>query len=263
MTKMLDLLKSVAAIVDNYRLGEIAPIDADHVMRWISQFDCGVRKGMLAELAHVFGQTYFTKGGVEEFLAAVLRSKELVGEDPSEFWKSAKFLDIQAGGSSQRDMLELFGQALKKECGLEIGQCGQTPQRFVYLDDVLFTGNRIKNDLEAWIKSAAAPQTADVCVITIGLHAGGHYYADGGISAAAKTAGKTITLHWWHAVEIEDRKSMTNVSDVLRPTKIPADALTQAYVNSMKHAPVFRTPGKAATCLSKNFLPPPENLWAI
>jgi hypothetical protein len=137
-------------------------------------------------------------------------------------------------------MLELIGRALKKECGLDPAKCGQNARRFVYLDDVLFTGNRIKNDLETWIKDDA-PKSADVYVIIIGLHSGGQYYAGGRISAAAKTAGKKISLHWWCAAEIEDRKSETNVSDVLRPTKIPADQLTQAYVNGMRFVPVLRS----------------------
>jgi len=242
MPEIKDLLESVATLIADYRKGEIATVDAQRVERWVNQFDVGVRKPMLTELLHVLGKTYFTKDKVLEFLSAVLTDKKLAGDDPCAFWKSAKFLDIQGGGNSQHEMLELFGRQLKQKCGFKTGECGANAARFIYLDDVLFTGNRIRNDLVPWINNDA-PASADVYVITIGLHSGGQHYANGRITAAAQAAGKTIKVHWWRAVEIEDRRSETNVSDVLRPTKIPEDALTEAYVAAMQHAPILRTPG--------------------
>jgi hypothetical protein len=246
MPEMKDLLESVATLIADYRKGEIATIDAQHVTSWINQFDEDVRKPILTELIHVFGKTYYTKDNVLKFLGAVLTSKKLIGDDPCAFWKSAKFLDIQGGGNSQHEMLELFSQQLKKECGFDIGECGDNVVRFIYLDDALFTGNRIRNDLAPWVNNDA-PASADVYVITLGLHSGGHYYANGRIAAAAKAAGKTIKVHWWRAVGIKDSRSETNVSDVLRPTKIPEDELTKSYVAAMQHAPVLRTPGNVGS----------------
>ena len=80
-------------------------------------------------------------------------------------------------------------------------------------------------------------------VITMGLHSGGQFYAKGRIDTAAKAAGKAITLTWWRAVEIEDRKAYTDSSDVLRPTAIPNDPPTQAYVQSLGYEPALRKPG--------------------
>jgi hypothetical protein len=77
----------------------------------------------------------------------------------------------------------------------------------------------------------------------MGLHVGGKYYAKGKIDAAAKAAGKTITLTWWSSIGIEDRKININTSDVLRPTVIPNDAATQAYVAALGYAPALRAPG--------------------
>ena len=242
MPQTKDLCASVAKLVADYRSGEIATIDAQHVERWINQFDEAVRKPILTELVHVFGKTYFTKTNVVHFLDAVLTKTELTGADHCAFWKATKFLDIQGGGNSQREMLALFGKQLNRKCGFGIDECGKNPERFVYVDDVLFTGNRIRNDLVPWINNDA-PASADVYIITIGLHSGGQYYAKGRIAAAAQAAGRTIKMHWWRSVEVEDRKSETDVSDVLRPTKIPEDELTKAYVAAMQHAPVLRTPG--------------------
>jgi hypothetical protein len=45
-----------------------------------------------------------------------LQTQKLVGDDACSFWKGVKFLDIQAGGGSQKEMLALFGKVLEKEC---------------------------------------------------------------------------------------------------------------------------------------------------
>ena len=167
---------------------------------------------------------------------------KIAGDDPCAFWRGVKFLDIQGGGNSQHDMLALFSAALQKKCGITTGQCGGgTSTTFVYLDDVLFTGNRILKDISGWITSTAPP-AAQVHVITMGIHAGGRFYAKGKIDAAARAAGKSITLTWWRSMKIEDRKAYTDTSDVLRPTVIPNDPATQAYVEGLGYPPTLRKP---------------------
>ena len=52
-----------------------------------------------------------------------------------------------------------------------------------------------------------------------------------------------IDLSWWRAALFEDRKSAINNSDVLRPTTIPADLATRAYVAGLNQAPIIRTVG--------------------
>jgi hypothetical protein len=243
MSERKRLLKSIADTIADYRAGEIAKPTPEHVDRWVSQFSQAIQQPILAEMEHVLSQTYLTKVTIETFLSKLVKNSHLVGPDPCAFWRDVTFLDIQGGGNSQRDMLVLFSRELQKECGVTTAQCGSAKAHtFVYLDDVLFTGNRIQKDLTDWINSAAPPSAA-VHVVTIGRHTGGQFYAKGRIEKAAKAAGKTITLTWWHAVEIEDRRDHTDTSDVLRPTSIPNDPATQAYVHSLGYAPVLRKPG--------------------
>ena len=243
MSDRARLLKSIADTITDYRAGEIPTPTSAHVDKWISQFAQPVQEPILAEMDHVLARTYLPKTKVESFLAMLVMNPKIAGADPSAFWRGVKFLDIQGGGNSQRDMLALFSTALHKECGLTISQCGgRAATTFVYLDDVIFTGNRVLKDLTAWINSNA-PTTAHVHVITMGLHSGGQFYAKGRIETAAKTAGKSITLTWWRSVEIEDRKAHTDSSDVLRPVVIPNDPATQAYVQALGYPPTLRRPG--------------------
>ncbi|HXU21064.1 MAG TPA: hypothetical protein VN788_10820 [Verrucomicrobiae bacterium] len=234
------LLAAVASTIADYRLGEIPPLDENHVATWIGQFEQPVQEPMLAELDHVLKKTYISKPKVEAFLTSVLQSRQLVGASPCDFWRSANFLDIQGGGSSQREMREMFSQQLKHVCGLRIDQCGLAYGPYVYLDDVIFTGNRVRSDLRNWINSSA-PANVKVHVIVIAFHRGGNYYAKTGIAAASTAAGKTIDVTFWRHLEIEDRKARNAYADVLRPASIPTDDLTQAYVQSLTHPPLVRT----------------------
>lgn len=142
-------------------------------------------------------------------------------------------------------MLALISAILKKRCSFEIADCGaNNPHTFVYLDDVVFTGNRVRRDLELWVEKQA-PQSAKLHIIAIALHRGGMFYAKSKIEEAAKTAGKQIELTPWHRILLEDRKNYTFSSDVLRPVAIPDDKAVQAYVEAMGHKPHLRTAGQA------------------
>ena len=155
-SKRAELVGSIASTIADYRQGEIATPDADHVERWITQFDAAVQEPMLTELEHVLKKTYVTRANVEQFLGNVLMAKKLAGDDPCNFWKKANFLNIQGGGNSQHEMLAMFETVLQRTCGLDLNDCGSDDGPYIYLDDVIFTGNRIKNDLSAWIQSHRA-----------------------------------------------------------------------------------------------------------
>lgn len=238
---MKKLLEQVAAIISDYRAGELPSPDADHVRRWINQFDEPVRESVLRETAHVLGQTYLSREQCEKFIRAVAKSEKLAGDDPGAFWRSVHFLRVQQGGQSQADMLALFGATLKKKYGIGALPNGAS-DTFIYLDDVSFSGNRVLNDLRAWIANTA-PAAGKVHIIVMALHTGGQHYAQGALTKAAREAGKTLEFKWWRSIEVEDRRDHTDVSDVLRPTKLPHDARVQAHVAQMQYQPVLRSPG--------------------
>jgi hypothetical protein len=139
-------------------------------------------------------------------------------------------------------MLLLFDEILKKECGFGIDDCGDDSDVFIYLDDGLFTGNRIRRDLEGWVLSDA-PKEAIVHVITIAQHSGGQYYAKNNIERVARTNGKALDITWWRSIELEDRRRYINTSDVLRPVLIPDNPEVQEYVDGLGYPTELRTPG--------------------
>lgn len=235
-------LQGIATLIADYRSGEIAPIDAVRVDKWIRQFPEAVQLPLLAELAHVLGKTYLSKATFQNFLEMVASSEKFVGTDAKSFWQGVRFLDLQTVGNSQRDMLALFDAVLQAKFGLSIADCGANPHTYVYLDDALYSGGRIKSDLIKWIDFAAPPR-AKVAIITIALHQLGEYFANGDITKAIKASGKNIEVSFWRAIGVEDRKAYMGVSDVLRPTLIPNDPAIQAYVEGLGAAPILRTAG--------------------
>jgi len=245
VTERQNLLKSIAATTADYRAGDLAAPTPEHVDRWVKQFNAGVQLPILREMDHVLKGTYFSLEKVTRFLKGVLKTEKLVGSDPSKFWRSVHFLDIQGGGNSQREMLAIFGQLLEKACGVEIKQC-EPPESFIYLDDAIFTGNRVLRDLQTWIQSDA-PAKSKVHVVSIVLHSGGQYYASGRIQSAAKSVGKSIEVTWWRAMKLEDRRTYTNSSDVLRPASIPDMLEVKQYVEAMAYKPNLRTPGNVGS----------------
>jgi hypothetical protein len=243
MAENPDLLNATASIIADYREGEIDQPDAAHIENWLAQFDQGVRGQLLSEINHILGQTYIPRKKVEEFLSGLVNSQKLAGEQPKDFWIGAKFLDLQEHGSSQRELIAMTDVPLKSEVGYGVAECGAAEVAcFVYLDDGLFTGNTILNDLKGWLKGAA-PKAALVHVIVMALHRGGQYYAQTQLAKTAKEVGKEIEFKWWRIFELEDRRAYIKDSDVLRPTKIPEDDVTKVYAASLKFPPTLRPAG--------------------
>jgi len=242
MSERNNLLQSIAATTADYREGDLAAPTPEHVERWVGQFDFAVQLPILREMDHVLKKTYFSRSRTREFLAGLFQTEKLVGADPCAFWKGLKFLDIQGGGASQKEMLALFSKVLEKKCGFNAAACGTEPKAFLYLDDAIFAGNRVRRDLEAWIKTDA-PAEAELHVVVIARHEGSYYHRNK-VGEAARAAGKNIQIKWWHAINLEDRKKYTDTSDVLRPVAIPQDAAVQAYVNAMNYKPHLRNAGQ-------------------
>lgn len=233
-----DPREAIATIIADYRQGEIPRPTADHVDRWARQLAEENRERVLTEMVHILDKTYVSKADVERFLKQVVTSDKLTGSDPASFWKGVSFLRLQQAGNSQKDMLSLMDDVLYRTVGFKTVQCGANPQLYVYLDDGVFSGGRIKNDLKRWIERDA-PAKAAVAVVVMASHTGGRYHADTEIAKAAEAAGKTIDVTWWRAMQIEDRRAYTDTSDVLRPKRIPAEAAP--YIDALDYRPVLRT----------------------
>jgi hypothetical protein len=224
-----ELLTSIATTIQDYRAGEIAKPTTTHVDRWVRQFDGAVQSPLLAELDHVLDKTYFSKKDVSGFFANQIQQQKIAGDNPCAFWQRANFLNIQAHGQSQAEILGLFNEALLAKCGIAVEDCGSEDGPFIYLDDVLFSGGRIGSDLKTWIQDSA-PAKATVHVLVIGTHRLGEWQSFEGLKTAAKEAGKSISFTCWAAIRFENRKKYKNSAEVLWPAELPNDPALAAYL---------------------------------
>jgi hypothetical protein len=126
-------------------------------------------------------------------------------------------------------MLKLFATCLKDECGLRIDDCGKAGGDFIYLDDVMFSGNRVGNDLERWINEKA-PNVAHVHVIVVAWHTLGQYLVKRKLDSVVEKSGKKITIKYWRCLTVENQKAHKDNSEVLWPTIAPNVAEVVNYM---------------------------------
>ncbi len=208
-TERNNLLASIAGTIKDYRAGEIAEPTPAHVDRWISQFDDVVQIPMLRELDSVFKRTYVSMPRMQQFLAGVADSF------PCEFWQAAHILSIQQNGGSQAEIRELFGHVLRERCGATVEYTGSADGDFVYLDDAIFTGERVLYDLRTWFQYQA-PAKANLHIMVIAVHTLGSYWIEKNLESSK--SGKQIAVTTWRGSTFENRLVYRNQSDVLWPT---------------------------------------------
>ena len=224
-----DLLVSVAGAIKTYRQGDLPEPTPEHVDRWLRQFTQGQQLAFLREFDHVIKQTFITQEGVQNFLNRLVNNQELAGGNPPDYWSSANFLNIQQNGQSQREMLNLFSKSLRDGTGLDLDDCGEDGGDFIYLDDIMFSGNRVGNDLERWINEDA-PAVANVHVIVAAWHTLGQFLVERKLNKVAADSGKRIQIRYWRAFSVENQRAHKNNSGVLWPSAVPDVAEVQAYV---------------------------------
>jgi hypothetical protein len=172
---------------------------------------------------HVLSRVYVSRRACEEELARIVTSSKLALPTPIEFWSKVNFLRIQDKGESQRVMLSLFEEALQKETGLTLTQCGSPGGPYFYLDDCIFTATHVRWNIINWLKSDRAPQAARIHVLTLANHKGRLQCTTNKIHQEAKSANKDIAIQaWWRCKELADC-SCGGETDCLHPMTFPQD----------------------------------------
>lgn len=232
----------LALTLHDYRSTDLNNMSTEHVLRWVGQFSRGVRLRLLLETNHVLGSTYISCSKTKQFLSTLSSTAQLAGQDPGAYWQNAYVLNIQQGGQSQHELTTLFRQVLLDQFNVKANDTPRAGHPVFYLDDVVFSGNRVRHDIEAWLPHCPLTDIT-LEIVVIGLHRGGQWYANNQINEAAKRCGKKVTVRWWRCVEFEDRKRYVATADVLRPKALPQDPLATAYEQYLiqqKYPPIYR-----------------------
>lgn len=128
----------------------------EHVLDWVSQFEEQDQEFILDELAVIFQKTYYSKIKIKELLSSYLifLKDHYKYADVPTFLKATIFLDLQNERKSQKELLQLLEEIISEEYNITLGDCGQTANHYLYLDDVLSTGNTIYFQLSNWLNAA-------------------------------------------------------------------------------------------------------------
>jgi hypothetical protein len=153
------LLQSIAATTADYRAGAIPAITPEHVDAWVRQFqqfnfDEQHQLIILGEMDRILKRYYVSQETATGFLQGIIGSQAIFGADPSVGVAGTKFLRIQRKGSSQNELLDLMAEAVEQQYGFGLDDCGENPDRYLYLDDCIYSGNTIAHDLENWFPQA-------------------------------------------------------------------------------------------------------------
>lgn len=129
----------------------------DHILDWVAQFEIADREFILDELLHLLPQTYLSRDNCKNLLRSYIVhwTKQFKYADVAAFIVETMFLDLQSEQKSQRELLGLLDEILQQEYGCSLAQAGQNIKRYIYLDDVLSTGNTIYRNLNDWLLAAS------------------------------------------------------------------------------------------------------------
>ena len=251
MTDRDNRLRSIAETIADYRAGEIDRRTPTLISDWLRQFPNELQDPLVAALDSVLKRTYVSHNKFRNFLVGLASTDKLSpGNEPRDYWRRVNLLEIQQGGSSQTEIREMFDEILQETHGFGIDQTGSTDGDFVYLDDCVATGNRLRNDICGWLEDEA-PQHSNIQVITPILFKGS-WWIDGKIREIADKNGKTVSLKRWYLrqFKMENRKRYRNTSDVLWPTFLPDLESVEQYrihLEDAGHPPVLRSPGDSVS----------------
>ncbi len=242
-----ELLQSISEQVMDYREGDVPKRSPDVIEKWVSQFPGDAQDKILSEINHLLKHTYISRDMMISFLLNLIRNDKFCDGNPKEFWRNVNFLNIQKGGNSQREILAMFDHLLLQNFGLTISECGSQRGPYLYLDDGLFGGTRIINDLSDWIIKDA-PNGCKLRIVVAVIHSLGEYYVKKRLKEIYSNENKEIDISLWRIKAVENQARYRDISDVLWPTVVPKSTLAQKYVKYLteeepKYKIMLRSPG--------------------
>lgn len=176
MTRARDeLLASIAQTMADYRLGEIPPMTPSHVERWVSQFDSNQQEAIILEIDGLLKQNFLSRQRARYLIRAMLRNEAIFGSDPKSMLPHIHFLRLQRRGGSQAELLQLVDEALQEMFGWNINSCGTQPTTYIYIDDCVFTGNRVREDFAEWFSNDVRGKR--LFLVFFAVHESGLQYA--------------------------------------------------------------------------------------
>lgn len=100
---------AISTIICSYRKGELSkPLDHNHVLKWVGQFDEEDRSVILEETLHILTRQYYSREAIEDSVDGILcKIREQVGS-----FEDIIFANPQEQGSSQKILYTIISEKL-------------------------------------------------------------------------------------------------------------------------------------------------------
>lgn len=237
--------KEIVEIIKNFRQSSIElKINQEHVHKWISQFTFDTQDIILEETLHILKNWYFDKDKIRLFLGEMidfLRSENENATD-REPLKDICFLDIQENGKSQSQLLGMLSDEVREKykCDVKIGNPNEE-KFYVYLDDGLYTGSRLRKDIKSCLKTI--PEGARIDAFFLIACSSGMDYSKKVLEKECGDKDIEFNIQRWR--EIRNNKTIENdgtrfsheaVHDCLWPSsKLYEVPIINSYVEELEH----------------------------
>ncbi|AVK83605.1 hypothetical protein C3943_08485 [Lysinibacillus sp. B2A1] len=143
LSTKIDELVNIAGDYQNCKF------DKEHVEKWLGQFPEDSQETIIEALNYTLEKSYVSKGTIKNYIQELIEFDGIFNEPISNF----NFLNIQIKGSSQIDLLQIFEEN-SGVAELKYVTDGKfSGERFIYIDDVFYTGNRLRRDIENWVNN--------------------------------------------------------------------------------------------------------------
>lgn len=144
-----ELACAISTIICSYRKGELSkPLDHNHVLKWVGQFDEEDRSVILEETLHILTRQYYSREAIEDSVDGILcKIREQVGS-----FEDIIFVNPQEQGSSQKILYTIISEKRGAEFRGQCAEFTESSKIYVYIDDGLYTGGRARTDLTALIE---------------------------------------------------------------------------------------------------------------
>jgi hypothetical protein len=150
-----ELAEKIANEIKDYRQDDGIIISPQHVITWANQFSENDRVFLLEETFNILDQRYLPRANAEEFMVNLVSNlaNKLKYSNIETFLRETIFLDLQAKGKSQKELLGFIAKTIKVQYNFDINDCDlATVKNFIYIDDMLCTGNTAFNSIKAWLQ---------------------------------------------------------------------------------------------------------------
>ncbi|MCE0916650.1 phosphoribosyltransferase-like protein [Pseudomonas sp. NMI760_13] len=242
MTELEELKNKLISIVGNYKEWLGLQFDQDHISRWLNQFPQAIHHTLLEELCFVLEKSYLNKEDIENYFKTAIIEPNLITPERTNTLKKISLLEIQDGGNSQKDCNKIFNDILEKRINHRSLINSPDSQIYLYLDDVVFSGQRVRTDLIKWVRNTA-PSECQIYVFSHTMHQLSCWYNQKKIEEEILKSGKNVTLKILCERLVEDRLAFTDRSDVLRPVDRQRSLSVENYVKTLQKPPAYRNAG--------------------